>query len=69
MKSVQKLLGEHQDAVMTREALLELAEASRAAGESSFTWGLLYGREEGRAATVEAQLPHRWSKSARRAGL
>ncbi|MFF7328771.1 CHAD domain-containing protein [Streptomyces sp. NPDC008150] len=61
-KRLTKLLGEHQDAVMAREALLDIADAAQAAGESSFTWGLLYGREERGASAVEAQLPRRWAK-------
>lgn len=60
MKSLQSLLGDHQDSVMTREALRELAALAHAAGESSFTYGVLYGREEQRAAAVEAALPEAW---------
>ncbi|MET7940183.1 CYTH and CHAD domain-containing protein [Streptomyces sp. NPDC005302] len=60
MKSLQSLLGDHQDSVMTREALRELAALAHAAGESSFTYGVLYGREEQRAAAVEAGLPEAW---------
>lgn len=60
MKSLQSLLGEHQDSVMGRVTLREVAEQAHAAGESSFTYGVLYGREEQRAAAVEAQLPKEW---------
>ncbi|MER5397665.1 CYTH and CHAD domain-containing protein [Streptomyces sp. NPDC002599] len=62
MKSLQGLLGDHQDSVMTREALRELAALAHAAGESSFTYGVLYGREEQRAAEAEAALPGTWEK-------
>ncbi|MFF3417103.1 CHAD domain-containing protein [Streptomyces sp. NPDC002698] len=62
MKSLQSLLGDHQDSVMTREALRELAALAHAAGESSFTYGVLYGREEQRAAEAEAALPGTWEK-------
>ncbi|MGC9538020.1 CHAD domain-containing protein [Streptomyces sp. UG1] len=62
MKSLQNLLGDHQDSVMTREALRELARQAHAAGESSFTYGLLYGREEQRAAADEAALPQAWAE-------
>ena len=62
MKSLQSLLGDHQDSVMTRETLRELAALAHAAGESSFTYGVLYGREEQRAAAVEAALPEAWEK-------
>ncbi|MCS0601526.1 CYTH and CHAD domain-containing protein [Streptomyces sp. LP11] len=57
MKSLTSLLGEHQDSVMARRALRELAAAAQEAGESAFTYGLLYGREESRAAQAEAALP------------
>ncbi|GAA3071909.1 CYTH and CHAD domain-containing protein [Streptomyces glomeratus] len=60
MKSLQTLLGDHQDSVMAREALLELSARAHAAGESTFTYGVLYGREEQRAAAAEAALPQLW---------
>ncbi|MGI5375384.1 CHAD domain-containing protein [Streptomyces sp. CA-251387] len=62
MKSLQNLLGDHQDSVMTREALRELARQAHGAGEPSFTYGLLYGREERCAAEDEAGLPALWTK-------
>ncbi len=62
MKSLQGLLGDHQDSVMAREPLRELARQAHAAGESSFTYGLLYGREERRAAAYEAELPAVWAE-------
>ncbi|MFF7162968.1 CHAD domain-containing protein [Streptomyces sp. NPDC008086] len=62
MKSLQNLLGDHQDSVMTREALRELARQAHGAGEPSFTYGLLYGREERRAAEDEAELPGLWKE-------
>lgn len=60
MKSLQTMLGEHQDSVMARETLRELSAVAHAAGESAFTYGLLYGREEQRAAAVEAEAPKAW---------
>ncbi|MEU6093551.1 CYTH and CHAD domain-containing protein [Streptomyces sp. NPDC047079] len=60
MKSLQTLLGEHQDSVMARDALLELSARAHAAGESTFTYGVLYGRQEQRAAAAEAALPQTW---------
>lgn len=60
MKSLQGLLGEHQDSVMARLALRDLATQAHAAGENGFTYGLLYGREEHAAASVEAGLPEAW---------
>ncbi|MHB9851151.1 CYTH and CHAD domain-containing protein [Streptomyces krungchingensis] len=60
MKSLQTLLGDHQDSVMTREALRELSAQAHGAGENAFTYGVLYGREEQRAAAAEAALPGLW---------
>ncbi|GGZ71763.1 CHAD domain-containing protein [Streptomyces echinoruber] len=59
-KALQELLGDHQDGVMARGALRELAAQAHQAGESAFSYGLLYGREERRAAEAEAELPGLW---------
>ncbi|MFD4522586.1 CHAD domain-containing protein [Streptomyces sp. NPDC058470] len=69
MKSLQGLLGDHQDSVMAREAVLELAAEAYAAGESAFTYGVLYGREEQRAAEAEAALPEAWETIGERAAV
>ncbi|WP_326765567.1 CYTH and CHAD domain-containing protein [Streptomyces sp. NBC_01591] len=65
MKAVQSLLGDHQDSVVTREALRTLAVQAHAAGESAFTWGLLHGREEATAADRERELPQVWERASR----
>ncbi|MFF4171169.1 CHAD domain-containing protein [Streptomyces sp. NPDC001744] len=57
VKAVQSLLGEHQDSVVARKALLEIAAQAHAAGETAFTWGLLHGREEAAAGATERDLP------------
>ncbi|MEV5385498.1 CYTH and CHAD domain-containing protein [Streptomyces sp. NPDC052721] len=62
MKSLTTLLGDHQDSVMARRTLRELAAVAHAAGESAFTYGVLYGREEARAAETEAELPRLWKE-------
>ncbi|MGW3267346.1 CYTH and CHAD domain-containing protein [Streptomyces sp. NPDC001056] len=63
MKSLTTLLGDHQDSVMARRTLRELAAVAHAAGESAFPYGVLYAREEARAAAAEAELPERWRKA------
>lgn len=63
MKDVQKLLGDHQDSVVARDALRDLAVQAHAAGESAFTWGLLHGQEEARAAARERELPETWARA------
>ncbi|MFJ9788133.1 CYTH and CHAD domain-containing protein [Streptomyces globosus] len=67
LKAVQTLLGDHQDGVVAREALRDLSVQAAAAGENAFTWGVLYAREDARAARIERDLPRVWGKAARRA--
>ncbi|WP_419994900.1 CHAD domain-containing protein [Streptomyces boninensis] len=62
MTEVQELLGDHQDSVVVREALRDLAAQAAAAGENAFTFGLLYGREEARAEACERELPELWER-------
>lgn len=65
LKTVQGVLGDHQDSVVAREALRALAVQAHLAGEPSFTWGLLYGKEEATAAARERELPGVWGKASR----
>lgn len=44
-KTVQSLLGDHQDSVVSREHLLVQADTARAAGEDTLTYELLYQQE------------------------
>ncbi|NGO69320.1 CYTH and CHAD domain-containing protein [Streptomyces boncukensis] len=68
MTELQELLGDHQDSVVARAALRDLAAQAHAAGEPSFTYGLAYAREQAIAAEREAQLPGLWSRITRYAG-
>ncbi|MFI1968142.1 CYTH and CHAD domain-containing protein [Streptomyces cinnamoneus] len=63
MKDVQSLLGDHQDSVVARAALRTIAGQAALAGEDTFTYGLLYGREERRAADDERELPRVWAEA------
>ena len=63
VKAVQKVLGDHQDSVVARRALRELALAAHAAGEPGFTWGLLYGTEQALAAEREREMPSAWAEA------
>ncbi|MGW2632081.1 CYTH and CHAD domain-containing protein [Streptomyces chattanoogensis] len=63
-KRVQQVLGDHQDSVVARAALRELATQAQRAGEGAFTFGLLYGREEALADRRERELPGVWAKAA-----
>ncbi|MFB7503658.1 CYTH and CHAD domain-containing protein [Streptomyces broussonetiae] len=65
VKAVQKMLGEHQDSVVARDTLRNLALAAHAAGEPAFTWGLLYGQEQAVAEGCERGLPATWADAAK----
>jgi len=57
-RELQDLLGDHHDSVVARTVLLELAQQARAAGEDTFTYGLMYQRQACQAAKIEEALPH-----------
>ena len=64
---VQDLLGEHQDGVVARRYLLRLAQEARAAGEDTFTLGILHAREQASARTDGATARAAWRRIARAA--
>jgi CHAD domain-containing protein len=55
-KVIQTLLGDHQDSVVSREHLIQQAEAAHAADEDTFTYGLLFQREADLAESCRKQL-------------
>jgi CHAD domain-containing protein len=55
-KTIQTLLGDHQDSVVSRTHLSHQAEAAHAAGEDTFTYGLLYQVEDDLARRSREQL-------------
>jgi CHAD domain-containing protein len=55
-KTIQTLLGDHQDSVVSRTQLSHQAEAAHAAGEDTFTYGLLYQLEDDLARRSREQL-------------
>lgn len=55
-KTIQTLLGEHQDSVVSRNHLLREATLAHAAGEDTFTYGLLYQQEAELARECRQQL-------------
>lgn len=70
-KAVQSLLGDHQDSVVSREHLRQEAEAAHAAGEDTFTYGLLYQREADLADRCRDKLDdtlRKLAKAVRKAG-
>jgi CHAD domain-containing protein len=60
LRRIQKILGRHQDSVVTRELLLRLRAEARASGEDGFAYGLLYGREQSSAEESEAAFRAAW---------
>jgi len=56
--AVQEVLGEHQDSVVTREHLQELA--SGAPADVAFAYGRLFEQEQSHAAASEADLADAW---------
>lgn len=70
-KAIQSLLGDHQDSVVSRTHLQEQATAAHAAGEDTFTYGLLYRIEDEVAQSAADQLDDALSalhKAVRKAG-
>lgn len=55
-KAVQTLLGDHQDAVVSRSHVGLQALEAHAAGEDTFTYGVLYQREDNIAAHARTEL-------------
>jgi CHAD domain-containing protein len=55
-KTIQTLLGDHQDSVVSRTHLSRQAEAANTAGEDTFTYGLLYQLEDDLAQRSREQL-------------
>lgn len=55
-KDIQSLLGDHQDSIVSRTHLSQQAEAAQAAGEDTFTYGVLYQRESDFARQCREQL-------------
>jgi CHAD domain-containing protein len=55
-KTIQTLLGDHQDSVVSRTHLSQQADAAHAAGEDTFTYGVLYKLEDDLARRSREQL-------------
>ena len=56
-KELQQLLGDHHDSVVARAVLLDLTGQARAAGEDTFTYGLMHRGQACQAAEIEQTLP------------
>jgi CHAD domain-containing protein len=65
LKAVQGLLGDHQDTVVSRGLLRQLAMAAHGAGENEFSYGVLHGRDTAEAQRLRAELPDAWRRADR----
>jgi CHAD domain-containing protein len=63
MKDLQSVLGEHQDAVITRQSLRDLGVGAALAGENAFAYGVMYEAEVTRARQLQGQARAVWKKA------
>ena len=61
-KKLQGLLGDHHDSVVARTVLRGLADDARAAGEDTFTYGVMHERQARQASEIERILPQAASR-------
>jgi CHAD domain-containing protein len=61
VKTVQSLLGDHHDTVVTRPVLRELGAQAQVDGANGFTFGVLHADEHATARALEARLPTAWA--------
>jgi CHAD domain-containing protein len=59
---LQRILGEHQDSVVTRDVLRRLGVHAHLAGENGFTYGRLHALEQSIATDSEARFRKAWKR-------
>jgi CHAD domain-containing protein len=59
---LQKILGDHQDSVVTRDLLRRLGAESFLQGENGFSYGRLHALEQSAALDAEARFHRAWKK-------
>lgn len=62
LKKVQTILGDHQDAVVSRETLRTLGARAGAEDRNGFTFGVLHGRDTATMLELEGRLPAVWER-------
>jgi CHAD domain-containing protein len=65
MKKIQSVLGDHQDAVLTRAALRELGVEAALAGENAFAYGVLHEHEQAETVRLQSQAGRVWQRASR----
>ncbi|MFP5022821.1 CYTH and CHAD domain-containing protein [Pseudonocardia phyllosphaerae] len=63
LKAVQRVLGDHQDAVVARETLRTLGARAGAEQSNGFTYGVLHGHDTAEMAALEQRLPQVWEQT------
>jgi CHAD domain-containing protein len=66
MKTVQSVLGAHQDAVIVRATARDIGVQAHLAGENAFSFGLLNERAHHQALTCERQSRSAWGRARRK---
>lgn len=66
LTDLQDVLGSHQDSVVARQVLREVADSAHAAGHDTFAYGVLHARQEQAGEAVLAGLPLATWESRRR---
>jgi CHAD domain-containing protein len=66
LTTLQDVLGDHQDATITRDVLRDYAGRAHAAGDNAFSYGILYARQQDAARSVLDRLPAARRESRRR---
>lgn len=61
-RKVQTVLGQHQDSVVARKQLVELAVRAARRGESGFSYGRLHAKEDSLAAASERDFLKLWNR-------
>jgi CHAD domain-containing protein len=65
MKKIQSVLGDHQDAVITRETARELGAVAALAGENSFAYGVMHEREHAETSRLQHRAEKVWDRASR----
>lgn len=66
LEKVQAVIGDHQDTVIARTAIRQLAVRAHADHENAFSWGLLYERQANRAASLREHARKACTRAERR---
>lgn len=69
MSAIQTVLGDHQDSVVVRDVLRELAVEAYGAGENAFTFGRLHALEQARGGYTEEDFAEAWAAASARKHL